>query len=964
MPKPQQYSISRKLTLMNVLVSAVALLLACGGFCAYDLYSFRVALVRNVSIQAEIIGDNTISALVFNDPQSAEKTLSALRANPNLMYAQIYTRDGQPFAEYWRDRAGETRALPIIPAGQTQSYWFRDGHLGMARAIVFQSKPTGTVYIRSDLGAMNDRLRTYALIVVAVLLVSLLVALLVGLLINRFMGSLYSKLETGNRFMDLSVDLFCVAGFDGFFKNLNPSFEKTLGFTMKELMAKPYLEFIHPDDRPATVVEKDGLKEGKVTFAFENRYLCKDGSYKWLLWNAVSVSEQEAIYAVARDITERKRAETLLRESEERHRKLFDNNPHPTWVFDRETLRFLAVNDAAVHKYGYSRDEFLAMTLKDIRPPEEVPALLETVKALGEGNESSGAWRHRLKDGTIIETENTSYALNFLGRAARVVVVVDITQRKRDEAEKREIMDSLAATNQELGLRNREVERATQMKSKFLASMSHELRTPLNAIVGFSDLLAEGTSGVLNTKQKRFVDHIKQGSAHLLQLINDILDLSKIEAGQLELHTEEFLVQDALPEVLSTIDPLAMAKNIRLEHKLESKSLVKADRVRFKQILYNLLSNAVKFTPTGGRISIDCLDEWDFVRVSVTDTGTGIRPEDQEVIFDEFRQGEGTADGVHEGTGLGLAITRRLVEQQGGRITLKSEFGEGSCFTFCLPAVEPRAEVPAVEGPTRASVTMDSGRLTPLVLIVDDEVPARELLASYLEPEYRVAMAESGVEALKEAQRLRPDAITLDVMMPGSDGFETLVALRNNPATAGIPVIILSIVDQKQVGFALGAADYLIKPVRKPMLLETIRRHVPVPADEDSSILLVDDDPKALELLEEALRSAGYEVQSVRSGARALEVLANKVVGAILLDLLMPGMDGFQVIRHVRQEPALKDLPILVMTAKNLSREEIALLNRETQGLLQKDGSWKQQLIAEIGRVTQGRQRAKSAGQS
>ena len=309
----------------------------------------------------------------------------------------------------------------------------------MARAIIFQGKPTGTVYIRSDLGAMNDRLKSYALIVVAVLFVSLLFALLVGLIINRFMGSLYSKLETGNRFMDLSVDLFCVAGFDGFFKNLNPSFEKTLGFTTKELMAKPYLEFIHPDDRPATVVEKDGLKEGKVTFAFENRYLCKDGSYKWLLWNAVSVSEQEAIYAVARDITERKRVETLLRESEERHRKLFDNNPHPTWVFDRETLRFLEVNAAAVRKYGYSRDEFLAMTLKEIRPPEDVPALLETVRALGEGNESSGAWRHRLKDGTIIDTENTSYALTFLGRAARVVVAVDVTQRKRDEAEKREI---------------------------------------------------------------------------------------------------------------------------------------------------------------------------------------------------------------------------------------------------------------------------------------------------------------------------------------------------------------------------------------------------------------------------------------------------------------------------------------------------------------------------------------------
>jgi CheY-like chemotaxis protein len=247
------------------------------------------------------------------------------------------------------------------------------------------------------------------------------------------------------------------------------------------------------------------------------------------------------------------------------------------------------------------------------------------------------------------------------------------------------------------------------------------------------------------------------------------------------------------------------------------------------------------------------------------------------------------------------------------------------------------------------------------VLVVDDEGSARELLASYLEPEYRVAVAESGVEALKKAQQLRPDAITLDVLMPGSSGFETLAALRKNPETAGIPVIVLSIVDQKQVGFALGAADYLIKPVRKSELLETIRRHVPSPAD-DSSILLVDDDPKALELLAESLRSAGYETQAVRSGTRALEVLANKVIGAILLDLLMPDMDGFQVIRHVRQESTLKELPIIVMTAKNLSQSEIALLSQETQGLLQKDGSWKEQLVAEIGRVVRGHKLAKSAG--
>ena len=775
----QNYSISKKLTWMNMLVSGVALLLACGGFCAYDLYSFRDALVRNLSIQAQIIGDNTTSALLFDDAHSAEKTLSALAANRHLMYAQIYTHDGQPFAAYWREPSGLTLPRPVIPSGQTQSHWFRSGQLGLARSIIFQGKPTGIVYISSDLGAMNDRLKSYAVIIIVVFLASLVVALLISRISQR-------------------------------------------------VISEPVMQ----------------------------------------LAETVRIVSHDKNYSI--------RATTNL-----------------------------------------NRDE--------------VSTLIESVNEMLDQIQQRDGALHRAHD--------------------------ELEQRVRERT------TQLAIANKELDLRNREVERATQMKSKFLASMSHELRTPLNAIVGFSDLLAEGTPGQLNEKQRRFVNHIKQGSTHLLQLINDILDLSKIEAGQLELRSEEFLVKDALPEVLSTIQPLAMAKNIRLEQKVESKSLVKADRVRFKQILYNLLSNAVKFTPKDGLVSIECVDHWDFVRLSVTDTGIGIRPEDQKVVFEEFRQIEGSADRAQEGTGLGLAITKRLVEQQGGQISVESELGKGSRFTFTLLTAESKSKVRPVIEPVQGSVIAASGRLTPLVLIVDDEGPARELLASYLEPEYRVVMAESGAEAVKKAQQLRPDAITLDVLMPGSNGFETLASLRKNPETANIPVIILSIVDQKQVGFALGAADYLVKPVRKPALLEAIRRQVPSPTDDDSSILLVDDDPRALELLEEALRSAGYETQAVRSGARALEVLANKVVGAILLDLLMPGMDGFQVIRHVRQEPAFRELPILVMTAKNLSRDEIALLSRETQGLLQKDGSWKEQLVAEVGRVVRGHTRAKSAGQ-
>ncbi len=928
---------------------------------------------------------------------------------------------------------------------------------------------------------------------IVAMVVSLVLAIGGGILLTSFLAR---PLDGYARFMNLSADMFCIAGFDRFFKSVNPSWEEALGFTSQELMAKPYTEFIHPDDREDTVAEASRIQApGPTCIAFENRYICKDGSYRWLSWNAVSVPDQKLTYAVARDITRRRQVEEALRKSEEHLRLLVDGvRDYAIFMLD-PSGQVASWNQGAERIKGYKANEIIGRHFSCFYPPEELQngkPERELQKAIAEGHYAEEGWRIRkdgsrfwahveitaLRDNTgklrgfskvtrdvteqrraeelLRESEQrltlastsgevgvwdldviadqtwrslqhdrifgyesllpnwgaavfsdhvfpedrelvqrrleeafqnghlefecriirADQAMRWISEKGEVVrneqgqpirmmgVVTDVTERKRAEEEKRKFMDRLAASNQELELRNREVERVTKLKSKFLASMSHELRTPLNAIVGFSDLLAEGTPGDLNDKQKRFVNHIKQGSAHLLQLINDILDLSKIEAGQLDLRCEDFQIKTALPEVLSTIRPLAVAKNIQIEQKMESDQHVYADRVRFKQILYNLLSNAVKFTPKAGRIDIDCHGDGNSVCISVTDTGVGIRAEDQAVIFEEFRQVEGPAGTTQEGTGLGLAITKRLVEQQGGGISLESEFGKGSRFTFTLPAGSRGAETPLVNEPPSPSIVIGEGRGKPLILVVDDEVTARELLASYLCPEYRIAMAESGEEAVKQARHLRPDAITLDVMMPGGNGFETLAALKKAPETANIPIIIVSIVDQKQVGFALGAVDYLVKPVRKPVLLETIRKYVLPQSDENDAILLVDDDPRALELLEETLRSAGYETESVRSGTRALEVLSSKLVSAVVLDLLMPGMDGFEVIRHVRQEATLRELPIFVMTAKSLTKAELAVLTRETQALFHKNGSWQQQLTVEVGRVFQGRKLAKSVGQS
>jgi PAS domain S-box-containing protein len=653
------------------------------------------------------------------------------------------------------------------------------------------------------------------------------------------------------------------------------------------------------------------------------------------------------VMCVVRDMTDRRGVEEDLR----RQAQLIEQS-HDAMIVIEFGGRIRQWNAGAEEIYGWSAAEAAGQTIHELLQTE-FPSSQEQWEA---ELESSGGWdgelRHTRRDGARITVESRLTLVRGRDGIPSAVLETnrDITQRKQSEAAVAALNTKLAAANKELELRNRDVERANRMKSEFLASMSHELRTPLNAIIGFSDLLAEQTAGTLSSKQVRFVNHIQQGARHLLALINDILDLSKVEAGRLELNREKVSVALVLADSLTSIRPAAAAKNIAVHSSIGPDVTVFADRIRFKQILFNLLSNAVKFTPDGGRIWVEAVERRGRLTISVSDTGLGIPIEDQEAIFDAFYQAGATTKGVKEGTGLGLAITRRLVEEHGGRIWVESEPGKGARLSFTMAAGRVSVEdgAPVDAGGSGAA----SSRENPMVLVVDDEAPARELLASWLEPEgYQLIMAGSSAEALARAAEYVPDAITLNMLMPGKGGWDTLYELKKTQLTAAIPVIVVTVVDEPKVGLALGAAEYLVKPVDKDVLLETVRRHIGPGSNAPAKVLVVDDEAGTRELLREMLESDGYIPVLAANGKEALELLVRTPVSAMLLDLVMPEMDGFELLIRMKEDPGLRNIPVLVLTAKDLTESELDMLRHETIGGFQKGREWKTRLLADLRRA-------------
>jgi signal transduction histidine kinase/CheY-like chemotaxis protein len=496
-----------------------------------------------------------------------------------------------------------------------------------------------------------------------------------------------------------------------------------------------------------------------------------------------------------------------------------------------------------------------------------------------------------------------------------------------------------------------EAETASRTKSAFLANMSHELRTPMNAIIGYSEMLQEEAA---DTGQEGFIPDLQKihsAGKHLLALINDILDLSKIEAGKMTLYAEVFDVGGMVHEVVSTIHPLVEKNQNRLEVTAAANlGSIRTDLTKVRQTLFNLLSNASKFTEKGV-IKLEAerfkQDGVDWLKFAVTDSGIGMTPEQLARLFQAFTQADASTTRKYGGTGLGLAISRKFCQMMGGDITVTSEVGKGSTFTVRLPAEvpEPKPEPVAAKSEPRTSV--DEAGIKPVVVVIDDDRTVLDLMERFLSKEgFAVRTADNGKDGIALVKKFQPAAVTLDVMMPGMDGWSVMSALKTDPDTMEIPVIFVTITNNQEMGFALGATDYLTKPVDWKRLASLIKRRCP--ATGKQAVLVVEDNAATRDILERSLQKEGWRTVIAENGGVALQKVMAETPSLIILDLMMPEMDGFEFLNQLRRNPDWANIPVIVLTAKDLTPADRARLNGKVQDVLHKGSGAREELLREM----------------
>ena len=481
---------------------------------------------------------------------------------------------------------------------------------------------------------------------------------------------------------------------------------------------------------------------------------------------------------------------------------------------------------------------------------------------------------------------------------------------------------------------NRELKDASEHKSVFLANMSHELRTPLNAIIGFSELMLDAKESQFDSAtQKRFLAQIHSSGKHLLGLINDILDLAKVEAGQMELRLQDVPVEPVIAQALELVEPLAAEKRLTIRSEASSAGEVLADAGKLKQMLLNLISNAIKFTAEGGTVTITARRLPNAVEIAVADTGIGISDADQAKIFMEFHQVDPGPGRRQQGTGLGLALTRRFALLHGGDVRVTSKVGEGSVFTLRLPLQV--AAVAPVDEKVDSAAAADPSR--PLVLIIEDDIAAAELLTRQLQAAgFRTHVARTGTEAIAKARSMHPAAITLDILLPELDGWEVITRLKREEETSGIPVVVVSVVDNPELGKALGALDYFVKPVDGKLLVDRLNRLRLKPSVEGGAtrVMVVDDEPANRHWLLRILEPAGFEVVEASGGREAIDLAKARPPDLVLLDLMMPEVTGFDVVEALRADPKTSQTPIMILTARHLSEADKRHLNGHVSTIL------------------------------